>query len=183
MDNREKNIIFLLLMLIIIYLIYLNFCKTPSIEGFSNAFPTDWKKLAEHQCNYLQDEILKIDSLLNECSKTDKLDQKSSLNYKITCRDANEMNINSVREKGFWCDTAKKVVTISPELLSAQGTPDSIEDNNLNLVFTDNYNTLDNKSINTIVNTIDITDEVNKKYSLINYANGYNKSDDNFASI
>ena len=145
MDNNNNLFLYFGLMVVIYFLFF-----DKKQEDFSDsALPVNWKQLAETQCNYLKNEIKKIDELLVSCNDSNNLDNKLSINNRITCRESNDMNINLSREQQHWCNSAQGLPSQDASFMNAQGTPDKINSHDINLSF------IQNKNINDYLNTMD----------------------------
>jgi hypothetical protein len=181
MDNKKSFKLFIIGFLLVTAIILC--CNKNEInEGFVNVtLPANWQQIAETQCKFLTDEITKIDKLIDECKNTPD-NSKLAINSKITCRDANEMKINSSREQHHWCDSAKNNQSVDNELMPACGKSDNIDIHDLNLSFAKNQNI----NLEFVKKLNENKESENEKYNNFNSSNvdGYCKScDNNFSSI
>ena len=87
------KVLFYVLIFIVIYVMFFN---NNNKEHFDN-ISEEWKNTIKYQCDRLTKEIDVINNLLGECS-TNK-----DINGKVNCRDFEEIQINSDREKNAWC--------------------------------------------------------------------------------
>jgi len=135
--NNNKSLFLYLGLAVIIYFLFFNNSK----EHFSDStLPVNWKQIAESQCNYLKNEIKKIDELLLSCTNKNNLDNHLLINNRMTCRDGNDMSINLSREQQHWCNSAQGLPSKDAIFMNAQGTPDKIDSHNINLSFINNKN-------------------------------------------
>lgn len=88
----DKVLIYILLFVAIYFIFFNNNNK----EHFDN-ISDEWKNTIKHQCDRLSKEIDVINNLLGNCSTN------IDINGKVNCRDFEEIQINSSREKDAWC--------------------------------------------------------------------------------
>jgi hypothetical protein len=179
MDIKNDKLFWYLLLSIVIYFIFFNNAN----EHFSNsALPVNWKQIAETQCNYLKNEIKKIDELLASCGDINNKDTKISINNRITYREANDMNINLSREQQHWCNSAQGLPSTDAEFMNAQGNPDLMNQYDVNLSFVPIKDINDNY-IKTVNANTKLEDDKYKYFNSIGISGYNNEIDNKFASI
>lgn len=182
MDINKNNLskcLKVLIALIVIYFIFFRNTKEP----FSNsALPVNWKQIAETQCNYLKSEIKKIDELLASCDDVNNKDTKLSINNRITCREANDMNINLSREQQHWCNSAQGLPSTDAEFMNAQGNPDLINQHDVNLSFVP-IKDINDEYVKTVNANVKVEDDKYKNFNSIGITGYSNKIDNRFASF
>jgi hypothetical protein len=179
MDINNNKLCLCVFLLIVIYLVFFN----DSTEHFMNsALPVNWKQIAETQCNFLKDEIKKIDELLVTCSNVNNNDNKLSINNRITCREANDMNINLSREQQHWCNSAQDLPSKDAEFMGTQGQSDLINQHDINLSFVPNKD-INMEYVKTVLSNVKPEDDKYKYFNSIGILGFSNELDDKYASI
>ena len=177
MDNNNNLFLYFGLM-VVIYFLFFNDSKEHFAEP---VLPVNWKQIAESQCNYLKNEIKKIDEILISCNNVNNVDNKLSINNRITCRDGNDMNINLSREQQHWCNSAQSLPSQDAVFMNAQGNPDKIESHDIDLSFVESKNI--NNYLKNVNTNVKLEDDKYKYFNSIGITGFGGDIDHKFATV